>query len=201
MEHALQLVDLVDEKGVIVGTKKRQEIHKQTDLYHTVFTILITPKKQLVLSKIPARTDLPNLYTSLLGCTVATIRRHNETSDEASVRSLENELRLGVVSSSKLGESFQVLSDGHRKHMSVYYAVHTKPDNFSRTDIESLQLFTYKELINKLKEHSNTFTPSFLAVWGKYSKDLLQYSCNSLHLAPPRRIKQIKLYATILVVF
>lgn len=98
----------------------------------------------------------------------------DETSDEASVRSLVNELNLDDVTSSKLGESFQVLSDGHRKYMSVYYAVHSKPDDFSRTDIEILQLFNYEELISKLKENPSAFTPSFLAVWEKYGKDLIQ---------------------------
>ncbi len=174
MEHALHLVDLVDKDGSVIGVKKRRDIQKETDLYHTIFTILVTPDKRIVLSKVPDRKDLPNLCSGSLGCTVATIRRHEETSVEASLRSLENELYLRDVSSIKLGEYFQVLNDGHQKYMSVYYAVHPIPDDFSHTDIESLQLLTHNELTKALEEHPSLFSPSFRAVWEKYSKDLLQ---------------------------
>ncbi|HEX8762797.1 MAG TPA: hypothetical protein VF733_03485 [Candidatus Saccharimonadales bacterium] len=174
MKHALHLVDLVDKSGAVVEAKKRQDIQKRTDLYHTVFTVLITPQKQIVLSKIPNRTDLPNLYAGLVGCTVATIRRHGETADEASIRSLQNELGLEDVSPKKLGESFRVLTDGNPVYMSVYCVVHTAPGDFSRTDIESLQVLTFKELTNALKKHPSAFTPSFLAVWQEYNTDLLQ---------------------------
>lgn len=175
MEHALHLVDLVDEKGGIVGAKPRQQIQKQTDLYNTVFTLLITPQKQVVLSKIPERSDLPNVYAGLLGCTIATIRRHAETADEASVRSVKNELYLEGTLPIRLGEFFQLLSDGRRQYMSIYCLVHTIPNNYSHTDIESLKLFAHQEIVDELNTNRTNFTPTFLAVWDKYNQVLTQF--------------------------
>jgi hypothetical protein len=172
MEHASQQVDLVDENGSVVGAKPRRDIVKGVDLYHTVFTILITPDKQIVLSKIPVRSDLPNLYAGLLGCTVATIRRHGESPEEASSRSLNNELNLKDVTTLKLGEGFEMLGDGQRVCMSVYYSMHSEPNDVSHTDIESVRSFTRQELVQALEDHRNVFTPSFLRVWEKYGKDL-----------------------------
>jgi len=169
MEHALQLVDLVDQYGSVLGVKERRNIQKETDLYHTVFTLLVTPERQIVLSKIPARSDLPNLYAGLLGCTVTTIRRHAETPDRASLRSLENELHVRDATSQKLGDTFQVLRDGRRQYMSMYYTVHPVSDDFSRTDIESLQAFSYDLLNRAVEESPNLFTPSFLVTWERYA--------------------------------
>ena len=170
----MHLVDLVNDDGAVVGAKKRHDIQKLTDLYHTIFTILITPEKQLVLSKVPARTDLPNLYVGQLGCTLATIRRHDETSDEASLRSLENELYLKDITASKLGEYFQVLPDGQRTYISIYYVIHAVPSDFSHNDIEGLQLLTHQELVEAMGKSPDTFAPSFLAAWERFNKDLLK---------------------------
>jgi hypothetical protein len=43
MDHATQLVDLVDQAGAVTGSKPRQAIDKAVDLYHTVFVIVRTP--------------------------------------------------------------------------------------------------------------------------------------------------------------
>lgn len=172
MNHEVQEVDLVNEVGTVVGAKQRREIQKQVDLYHTVFTMLITPEGEILLSKIPERHDLPNIYPGLLGATVATIRRHGEAADEASVRSLKNELQLENVTPAKIGEGYQQLPNGVRKYMSVYCVVSPKPSAFSRQDIETLYLFTYDELAHKLETHSELFAPTFVAIWDKYRRGL-----------------------------
>lgn len=167
MNHGMQEVDLVNEAGIVVGTKKRREIHKQVDLYHTVFTLVITPKEEVLLSRIPERRDLPNIYSGLLGATVATMRRHDETANEASIRSVKNELQLENIAAVKIDEGYQQLPNSVRKYMSVYCAVHPKPDSFSRQDIEALYPLTYDELAQELEIHPELFAPTFVAIWEK----------------------------------
>lgn len=173
MNHAAQLIDLVDEEGTIIGQKKRSDVNKQADLYHTVFVILRTPEGAIVLSEIPDRTDLPNLYAGKVGPTVSTIRRHRESADEASKRAIKNELFLDDVQPSKIGESYIVLPDGHRKYMSVYLAVHALPKDFSHSDITSLRAFTKAELEKEIETHEAKFALTFLAVRKHYEGALL----------------------------
>jgi len=173
MNHAEHLVDLVDKDGTVLGSKRRQEINKATDLYHTVFVILRTPDQELILSKIPYRKDLPNLYPGSIGATVATIRRHDETPDEAGLRAVKNELFIEGISLEYLGDTYLELPDGHKKYTSVYCATHPIPDDFSHTDIEDLVTFAHLELSNAVQSNKDQFALTFLAIWQKYEQDLL----------------------------
>lgn len=158
--------------GTIVGTKQRQQINKQIDLYHTVFTMLKTPDNKLVLSKIPDRKDLPNLYPGKLGATAVTIRRHDEAADIASIRAVKNELLIEDTKPAHLGNSYLVLSDGRKKYMSVFLATHETPMDFSRQDIESLATFSNADLDQAIESDESQFTLTFLAIWNKYRENL-----------------------------
>src|ERR1700704_6083090 len=57
MEHGRHLVDLVDENGLVVGTKQRRDIDKNRDTYHSVYTMLVSPVGQVILARIPNRKD------------------------------------------------------------------------------------------------------------------------------------------------
>jgi len=173
MNHAEHLVDLIDENGRTVGNKQRQEINKSVDLYHTVFVVLCTPDHKLILSKIPERTDLPNVYAGRLGATVATIRRHNETPDEAGIRAVNTELFIKTTQLKHLGDTYLILPDGHRNYMSVYKCTHTMPEDFSNKDIETLQAFSQGEFDNAIGTDKGKFSLTFLAIWQKYQENLL----------------------------
>ena len=173
MKHAEQLVDLVDENGVVTGTKQRQLIDKATDLYHTVFNVLRTPDHKLILSKIPQRTDLPNLYFGLLGATAATIRRHDETAAAAAKRAANDELYITDAQLTHLGDRYLVLPDGHRKYMSVFVGTYPVPTDYSHTDIEDLVSFDRHTLQETLENHKDQFSLTFLAIWQQYQQDIL----------------------------
>jgi isopentenyldiphosphate isomerase len=172
VKHEEQLVDLVNEAGIVVGVKKRRDIQKRKDLYHTVFTIFITPDRKILLSKIPVRRDFPTIYPGLLGATVATIKRHGESASEASIRSVQSELYLENSAPLKIGEGYRLLLDGHRKYMSVYCTLHPEPETFSKRDIDTLHSFTHEELARELKAHPELFAPTFLAIWDSYGEQL-----------------------------
>jgi len=173
MNHAEHLVDLVNESGIVVGSKQRQEINKAIDLYHTVFVILRTSDYKIILSKIPDRKDLPNLYSGRIGATVATIRRHDETSDKASLRAVTNELLIDDIQLTHLDDTYLKFTDGYKKYMSIYYGIHEVPEDFSHKDIESLVTFDHEELNNAIQSNQDQFALTFLAVWQRYQNDLL----------------------------
>lgn len=173
MEHASHLVDLVSETGAVVGVKKRSEIDKLTDLYHAVFVVLCTPDGKLLLSEIPQRKDLPNLYAGKIGLTAGTIRRHNETPSEAASRVAKKELGIQNIHLTYVGENFLMLPDGHQRYISIYRALHALTNAFNHMDIESIDAFSKPELDDALKANPASFTPIFLAVWQKYQTELL----------------------------
>jgi hypothetical protein len=172
MNHAEYLVDLVDENGTIVGSKPRREINKSTDLYHTVFVILRTRGNELILSKIPERKDLPNIYPGSIGATAATIRRHNETPGQASIRAVKNELYIEDAQLTHLSDGYAVLPDGRENYMSVYRGTHSAPEEFSHIDIGSFVTFGQVELDDALRSNRGQFAPTFLAIWQKCQKGL-----------------------------
>lgn len=172
MNHAEYLVDLVDKTGAVVGGKKRREINKAIDLYHTVFVILCTPDRKLILSKIPSREDLPNRYSAKLGATVATIRRHKESPEQASRRAVKSELLVDDVHLRHLEDTYLELPDGHATYASIYCGTCSAPKDFSRRDIEQLATFSQDGLDNMTRQNGAMFAPTFLAIWRKYREKL-----------------------------
>jgi hypothetical protein len=172
MNHAEHLVDLVDKDGNVVGNKQRQEIDKTIDLYHTVFVVISTPDNKLILSKIPSRTDLPNLYAGNIGATVATIRRHNETADEASSRVVNAELFIKEVQLTHIGDTHLMLPDERNMYASVYRGIHVTPKDFSHKDIESLLVLNRSDLDEAVRVDKTRFSSTFLAIWQKYKNNL-----------------------------
>ncbi len=59
-----------------------------------------------------------------------------------------------------------------RKDMSVYCATHLQPDDYSRTDIASVHLFSRQDLAEMLEKSPERFAPTFIAIWKKYSAQL-----------------------------
>ncbi len=171
-EHASQLVDLVDESGVVVGNKPRKAINKQVDLYHSVFVLLVTPDKKLVLSQIPRRDDLPNLYAGKLGSTIATIRRQGETAVTAAHRAAAAELFCHHPQLHHLGDQYQAFADGHRTYTSVYYYMGDPAPSFSATDIRSLVAMTADELEAQIRHDAGQFAPTFAAIWSRHRRQL-----------------------------
>jgi hypothetical protein len=172
MEHAAHMVDILDEKGKIVGQKHRRDINKNDDIYHVVFVLLITPKGELVLGVIPAREDLPNIFTRQMGTTVSTIRRSDETALEAAKRSVERELFIDQADLQFLGEQIFDLPGSARKFVSCYYLVADPPSTFSVIDIDTLVVVTPQQLRGLLLSHGDEVAPTLRMFWESYHSKL-----------------------------
>ena len=172
MEHGRHLVDLVDENGLVVGTKQRRDIDKNRDTYHTVFTVLVTPVGQIILARIPDRRDLPNLYVGQLGAPAATIRRSGESPLSAAQRSVARELYIDEGKVVPVGGGLLDLEGGRQVYVSLYYMVANQPETFSSTDIGELMIFNPRELRERIAEHPEEFAPTMLKLWDRYQDRL-----------------------------
>lgn len=168
MEHDMHLVDILDETGKIVGTKRRIDINKPKDIYHTIHVLLITPRGELVLSTIPVREDLPNLYAQQIGTTMASIRRTGETADQAAVRGVARELFIDNMPLVLVGEGMQTLAGGRKNYMSVYYGIAEPPESYSLIDIDSLAILSPRQLDLFVEHEPNELAASLITIWKSY---------------------------------
>jgi hypothetical protein len=168
MEHSAYDIDVLDDTGKVIGHKPRREINKQTDIYHGVHIILITPEGQIVLSPILDREDLPNLYVGKYGVPAASIRRHGESSQQTAERAVQRELFIEDPEVHFVGEDFEDLEDGRKNFISFYYLVGDPPVTFSKTDISHMVTFTAQELTKQMKNNPEDFAPTLLLLWRKY---------------------------------
>lgn len=172
MQHKDFLVDLIDEKGRVVGQKPRHAINKKTDLYHAVHILLLTPDNDAILSVIPDRSDLPNLYSQLFGTTVATIKRSHETIEQAAHRALANDLFLKTINLKYLGDSIINLPGVNKPYyMSVFAAKALPPIEHNQLDIEKIVIAQPLEL-DKLVE-AQQVSPTLEFIWKNYRQVLL----------------------------
>lgn len=171
MEHAAYQVDILDASGNIIGTKKRLEVDKATDIFHTVYILLITPEGQLVLTRIPKRHDLPNLFAGRLGMPVATIRRHKESTEHAAHRAIARELFIEEAEVQFVGEVMMSFEEGTR-FVSVYALIGEPPHVYSKTDIGKLVIMSPRELAKRLHESPQDFSPPLVATWERWQERL-----------------------------
>lgn len=172
MQHDFHPVDVLDEKGNIIGQKRRIDINKLQDIFHTTHVLLITPKGEVVMSIIPLREDLPNVYANLLGTTVATIRRTGETPLQAAKRSVSRELFIDEMPLTLLGEQFEELPPKKKNLFTVYYGVSDVPESYSLLDIDGLIVMTPKEIDRMLEKEPESFAYSFIRVWELFRSKL-----------------------------
>lgn len=165
IDHAHHLVDLVDEQGHPVAVKKRIEIDKQTDLYHAIFIHLVTPDQNFILAQISVDKKLPNIYAGRLGFPMATIRRHNESIQDAAKRCLTIECQLSDAAPIHMVTKYFQTSDGHRSYASLFtikIPVDIGTINKARQD---LLAFSRSECQLHIEQCPHTLTPHFIEFW------------------------------------
>lgn len=175
MEHLEYQIDVFDRGGNKIGTKKRKDINKATDIFQCVKVILCTNDKQIVLAVIPEHPTLKNLYVGQFGGgTVATMVRSGETPEVAGRRALERELFItNPLPLSLQGTSMHEAPGGVVRIDSVLTGIYDGPyDQFSTEDIASLQLFTRPALEERLQSNPQEFSPQFMAIWEEYSNKI-----------------------------
>jgi hypothetical protein len=170
MEHADFPVDILDKEGRITGQKPRRAVNKRMDIYHGVHVVLMTPRGELVVSLIPQREELPNLYADLLGSTMATIRRHGETAEEAARRGLRRELLIDEANLRLLCDGMTVLDDGRPTYLTAFLVEAERPLLYRLADIGELVVITPEGVDLAMTVHADRFAPTMKAIWPSLQK-------------------------------
>lgn len=172
MEHEFRSVDVLNNNGDIIGQKPRREIDPDHDIYHGVYVLLVTPGQELVLSTIPLREDLPNRHANCWGTTMATIRRHGETSKQAAQRGISRELFIDDTEPELLGETFERIAGSPPQLISVYLLRSEAPDAYSQLDIQQLKPVSRQDFQTLLEQRPEDLSPITRLAWQYYNKQL-----------------------------
>lgn len=174
MNDGEYFVDILDQNGQKVGQKLRKEIVKGVDIYHAVYGVLITSRGNLAISKIAQRPDMPNLHAGSYGCTAATIKRVNETGDEAMKRAVKNELGLDIPI--KLISEQVISVDNTYRKIGLYELLSEIPDSYSKEDIEEIKELTNEDFKKLLEEHPEKVTPLLKIFWEYWSNSYQDFT-------------------------
>ncbi len=163
-------VDILDTNGVKIAEKLRKNIVKGQDIYHAVYIVLITKEGSVILNKIAARQDMPNLHAGSFGCSAATIKRSGESGAEAAHRALENELSVDQ-NPELIFEKF-IEIDGTHRLIGLYRVTSDMPTSYNREDIEELVSVSPKEFQATLSDSPQKITPVLKMFWDEYGDKL-----------------------------
>ncbi len=172
MEHGTYPVDILNKDGLVIGAKARRTINKEVDIYHAVYVLVVTPNKQMLLSIIPPREDLPNLYTRQFGVTMATIRRTGETAAAAAKRGISRELFIDEAEPVCVGESMESFKDGRCTYISLFYLEGPVPDSFSVIDVGQLESMSRAKFEALLAVKPERVSPPLRTLWQKYANKI-----------------------------
>lgn len=150
-------VDILNNSGTMVGSKLRKDIVKGQDIYHAVYGVIRTPDAKFAISRIAARTDLPNLHAGSYGCTAATIRRSGETAEQAMARALKNE--LGSTAKPQLVFEKVIAIDNTYRKVTLYLISEEVPVSFSKDDIDEIIVLSKEEALELLANQPAKVTP------------------------------------------
>lgn len=162
------VVDILDKNGSVIDKKLRKDIVKGTDIYHAVYGVIVTSSSDLVISVIGNPKGLPNLHAGKIGCTCATIRRTDETADQAIKRASLKELQIDVEP--RLISEVLIDIDNTKRLVGFYVIDSDMPSRYNKEDIEELRIFSELEFVALLKNESEKITPPLKLFWSKYKK-------------------------------
>lgn len=92
----MELLDVINKDGKVIGTKERKQIYADGDLHKTVHVWVINSDKEILMQKRSAKKDT---YPNLWSISVAGHVRAGEDSIKAALRELKEE--LGIKKSAK----------------------------------------------------------------------------------------------------
>lgn len=141
----LREVALVNEGGNIIGHKPRGVLEPK-DIPHSVFVLLVTPERELVLSRIKGNR---------LSATAVTMCETDESPGDAAQRALNKPTQI----LHHLGDQFFAAPSGRKIYMSVFYGItHIYESN------DTCEILSADSLDERLKD----CTPALVFAWNSY---------------------------------
>lgn len=165
-------VDIVNEKGDILGQTSKEEAHKKGLLHMTVISEVVNSKGQWLLVKQASDRQDAGQYVSPVGGHV----RAGESLEDALKREAMEELGIENYTYTYLGRQVfnrEVLGR-KENHLFVLYEMRSDQTPVLNEESVSYRLFTTEELKRELKNNPDSFGDAFhFVVKSFFSKILL----------------------------
>lgn len=170
MQDPDSLIEIIDEKGGFIGTKKREEIDKKKDIFKTVYIVVYNSIGEIYVVELTG-PDSKNSFYQKYSVSASGIVRHGETAEEAAERTLKRELNIDNVDLDFLGKDFIIFND--KKSFANFFCLKYDSDiEPNPEDVEKGE-FVSKEMIeNMIYLDRDIYTPSFLEFWNRFRDKL-----------------------------
>jgi 8-oxo-dGTP pyrophosphatase MutT (NUDIX family) len=154
-----EYVDVIDEKGHILGTCSKDEAHAKGHLHYTVISEIKTSKGEWILVKQAASRQDANQFVSPVGGHV----RSGESLEDALRREAFEEAGLRNIRFSYIGQGIfnRNVLGRIENHLFVLYEIYS--DDHPKLNHESVgfERFTTKDLKEELKDNPEKFGDAF----------------------------------------
>lgn len=169
MNETDELLDIVDEKGSIIGQSLRGEVYKKGLLHRASHVLIKNSKGQIYLQK---RSEIKKILPGYWDISSSEHLKLGETYEEAAKRGLKEE--LGIETQLKLirGAHFQTSKNANNGEIllenelvTMFEGEYEGEVSFDKEEISDVKTFTKEEINQAITDHSMKFTDWFLEEW------------------------------------
>ena len=161
---AEELFDVVDEQDRVLKQAPRSQVHAQKWLHRASHIFVFNSRGDLLVHRRTATKDeCPSMFTSSASGHLAA----GEGYETAAVRELEEELGLtshirflAVIPANGAATSFE--------HSGLFWTVTDHPPTFDPVEIESGEFLPLTEVLRRVQQSPDEFTPCFRTLFGWY---------------------------------
>ncbi len=161
----MELFDILDSSGNIIGSASREECHNGSFLLHSVVHVMVFKNSgSLILQKRSKTKKIqPGKWDTSVGGHIAS----GESLKYALNRETEEELGIRDATFERL-YSYIMESEIEREFVTTFRCFWDGPIQFNQVEIDEVRFFTKMEIDNLLG--TGFFTPNFEEEWDYYKK-------------------------------
>jgi isopentenyl-diphosphate delta-isomerase type 1 len=161
----MEVFDITNDDGSVIGQATRKECHNGSFLLHPVVHALVfNSDGELILQKRSMTKDIqPGKWDTSVGGHI----NPGETNIEAVIREADEELGIKKTEFEKIYQ-YIMTTDVERELVYSFKCIYTKTFNFNKEEIDEIRFFSKAEIDTLIGK--NFFTPNFEEEWKLYKK-------------------------------
>lgn len=163
-------VEILNERGEVVGSKPRKDIDRVGDILHASYVFALTPNKQAAFYIIQNK-GLATLYVGTYACPAA-ILRVGEDRDAGARRALHDDFGVEDTDLQFLGEKFLTYADGVRRLMAGYVAFLSDAPQMTADGLSPVITMPHANLAYTIQSSPELFSAGTLAFWEAFGTQL-----------------------------
>lgn len=161
----MEILDILNSKGEVIGSKPRKEVLKDGDLHRTIHVWILNDYNELLLQK---RNPKKDTYPNLWAISTAGHVMSGESSIEAALRELKEELNL-KVKEDDLKLLFTIKRKQNLKEMKINclddvyllkYNLDIEKTKLQKSELTDLMFIDYKKLKEIYEKEDERFVPA-----------------------------------------